>query len=90
MVSSIATAARKSAACIGADERPRTSFHAAKACAITDRRIGEIETMQASAASPSLRHGNFAEFQHQAEAALALRQSGRSVGRPPLTDRHFR
>jgi two-component sensor histidine kinase len=38
--------------------------------------IGEIETLQALAASPSLRQGDFAEFQRQAEAALALRQSG--------------
>jgi PAS domain S-box-containing protein len=38
--------------------------------------IGEIERLQALAASPSLRHGNFAEFQLQAEASLALRQSG--------------
>jgi hypothetical protein len=39
--------------------------------------IGEIETMQALAASPSLRQGDFAEFQRQAEASLAVRQSGR-------------
>jgi PAS domain S-box-containing protein len=38
--------------------------------------IGEIERLQALAASPSLRQGDFAEFQHQAEASLALRQSG--------------
>ena len=38
--------------------------------------IGEIERLQALAASPSLRHGEFAEFQRQAEAALVLRQSG--------------
>jgi PAS domain S-box-containing protein len=38
--------------------------------------IGEIERLQALAASPSLRHGDFAEFQLQAEASLALRQSG--------------
>src|SRR5262249_31014393 len=30
--------------------------------------IGEIERLQALAASPSLRQGDFAEFQHQAEA----------------------
>jgi PAS domain S-box-containing protein len=38
--------------------------------------IGEIERLQALAAAPSLRQGDFAEFQRQAEAALALRQSG--------------
>ncbi len=38
--------------------------------------IGEIERLQALAASPSLREGDFAAFQHQAEASLTLRQSG--------------
>jgi PAS domain S-box-containing protein len=38
--------------------------------------IGEIERLQALAASPSLRQGDFAEFQRQAEASLVLRQSG--------------
>src|SRR6266404_1892210 len=38
--------------------------------------IGEIERLQALAASPSLRQADFAEFQRQAEASLALRQSG--------------
>src|SRR5258708_1332824 len=38
--------------------------------------IGEIERLQAVAASPSLRQGDFAEFQRQAEASLAMRQSG--------------
>jgi hypothetical protein len=38
--------------------------------------IGEIERLQALAASPSLRQGDFAEFQRQAEASLAMRQSG--------------
>jgi hypothetical protein len=37
---------------------------------------GEIERLRALAASPSLREGDFAEFQRQAEAPLALRQSG--------------
>jgi PAS domain S-box-containing protein len=41
--------------------------------------IGEIERSQALAASPSLRHGDFAEFRRQAEASLALRQSGNIV-----------
>ncbi len=38
--------------------------------------IGEIERLQALAASPSLHQGDFAEFQRQAEASLAMRQSG--------------
>jgi PAS domain S-box-containing protein len=38
--------------------------------------IGEIERLQALAASQSLRQGDFAEFQRQAEASLAMRQSG--------------
>src|SRR5258708_31135520 len=38
--------------------------------------IGEIEKLQALAASPSLRQGDLAEFQRQAEASLVLRQSG--------------
>jgi PAS domain S-box-containing protein len=38
--------------------------------------IGEIERLRALTASPSLRHGDFAEFQGQAEASLASRQSG--------------
>jgi PAS domain S-box-containing protein len=38
--------------------------------------IGEIERLQALAASPSLRQGDFAAFQRQAEASLALRRSG--------------
>jgi PAS domain S-box-containing protein len=47
--------------------------------------IGEIERLQALAASPSLGRGDFAEFQHQAEASLALRQSGNIV----LIDRNM-
>src|SRR5258708_39141719 len=38
--------------------------------------IGEIERLQALAASLSLRQGDFAEFQRQAEASLGLRRSG--------------
>jgi PAS domain S-box-containing protein len=38
--------------------------------------IGEIERLQALAASASLRQGDFAEFQRQAEASLAWRRSG--------------
>ncbi len=42
-----------------------------------DREItGEIETLQALAASPSLQQGDFAAFQRQAEAPLIIRQSG--------------
>src|SRR5258708_36232257 len=37
---------------------------------------GEIERLQALAASPSLRQGDFAEFHRQAEASLALQQPG--------------
>jgi PAS domain S-box-containing protein len=38
--------------------------------------VGDIETLMGLAGSPSLRKGEFAEFQRQAEATLALRQSG--------------
>jgi PAS domain S-box-containing protein len=41
--------------------------------------IGEIETLEALAASPSLQHGDFAAFQRQAEAPLTLRRSGNIV-----------
>jgi PAS domain S-box-containing protein len=52
-----------------------------------DREIaGEIERLQALATSPSLREGDFAEFQRQAEASLALRQSGNVI----LIDRDMR
>src|SRR6266404_1747808 len=47
--------------------------------------IGEIERLQALAASPSLRQSDFAEFQRQAEASLALLQSGNIV----LIDRNM-
>src|SRR5215813_5851696 len=47
--------------------------------------IGEIEILRALAASPSLREGNFAEFQRLAEAPLAMRQSGKIV----LIDRNM-
>src|SRR5206468_4732543 len=47
--------------------------------------VGEIERLQALAASPSLRQGDFAEFQRQAEASLALRPSGNIV----LIDRNM-
>jgi PAS domain S-box-containing protein len=48
--------------------------------------IGEIERLQALAGSPALREGDFAEFQRQAEASLALRQSGNVM----LIDRDMR
>jgi PAS domain S-box-containing protein len=41
--------------------------------------IGEFETLEALGASPSLQRGDFAAFQRQAEAPLALRQSGNIV-----------
>ncbi len=51
-----------------------------------DREItGEIERLHALAASPSLRQGDFAEFQRQAEASLALQQRGNIV----LIDRNM-
>jgi PAS domain S-box-containing protein len=40
---------------------------------------GELETLEALAASPSLRQGDFAAFQRQAEAPLTLRPSGNIV-----------
>jgi PAS domain S-box-containing protein len=46
----------------------------------------EIERLQALATSPSLRRGNFAEFQRQAEAPLALGQNGNIM----LLDRDMR
>jgi hypothetical protein len=48
--------------------------------------IGEIGRLEALAASPSLRQGDFASFQRQAEASLALRQSGNIM----LVDRDMR
>jgi PAS domain S-box-containing protein len=47
--------------------------------------VGEIERLQALAASPSLRQGDLAEFQRQAEASLALQQRGNIV----LIDRNM-
>jgi PAS domain S-box-containing protein len=47
--------------------------------------VGEIERLQALAASPSLHQGDFAEFQRQAEASLALQQHGNIV----LIDRNM-
>jgi PAS domain S-box-containing protein len=52
-----------------------------------DRLIrGEIDRLQALAASPSLRAGDFGAFQHQAEASLAPRQGGNIL----LVDRNMR
>jgi PAS domain S-box-containing protein len=52
-----------------------------------DREVaGEIERLLALATSPSLGQGDFAEFQRQAEASLALRQSGNII----LVDRNMR
>jgi PAS domain S-box-containing protein len=47
--------------------------------------VEEIEKLQALAASPSLSQGDFATFQRQAEASLALRQSGNIM----LVDRNM-
>jgi PAS domain S-box-containing protein len=47
--------------------------------------FGEIERLQALAASPALREGDFAEFQRQAEASLPVRQRGDII----LVDRNM-
>ncbi len=48
--------------------------------------IGEIERLQALAASPSLRQGDFAEFQRQAEASLARTpEMTFATGKPQVT-----
>jgi PAS domain S-box-containing protein len=47
--------------------------------------VGEMKRLQALAAAPSLRRGDLAEFQRQAEASLALHQSGNVV----LVDRNM-
>jgi PAS domain S-box-containing protein len=68
------------------DVRENLTIEARTLSANVDREIiGEMERLQALAASPSLRHGDFAEFQHQAEASLALRRSGNIV----LIDRNM-
>jgi PAS domain S-box-containing protein len=52
-----------------------------------DREItGGIESLQALAASPSLRQGDFAAFQRQADASLAFRHGGDIM----LVDRNLR
>src|SRR5260221_10651392 len=68
------------------DIRENLTIEAGTLSANVDREIiGEIERLQALAASPSLRQGDFAEFQRQAEASLGLRQSGNIV----LIDRNM-
>jgi PAS domain S-box-containing protein len=67
--------------------RENLAIEARTLSASVDREInGEIERLEALAASLSLREGNFAEFQRQAEAALGLPQSGNIV----LIDRNMR
>jgi PAS domain S-box-containing protein len=65
----------------------RDLMHGAHALsADIDREMfGEIERLQTLAASPSLRQGDFAAFQRQAEASLALRRSGNIM----LVDRNL-
>jgi hypothetical protein len=68
------------------DVRENLTIGARTLSANVDREIiGEIERLQVLAASPSLRRGYFAEFQHQAEASLAQRPSGNIV----LIDRNM-
>jgi PAS domain S-box-containing protein len=68
------------------DVRENLTSEARTLSANVDREIiGEIERLQALAASSSLRQGDFAEFQRQAEASLGLRQSGDIV----LIDRNM-
>jgi PAS domain S-box-containing protein len=68
------------------DVREDLAIEARTLSANIDREIiGEIERLQALAASPSLRQGDFAEFQQQAEASLTLRRSGSIV----LIDRNM-
>src|SRR6266436_3392872 len=68
------------------DVREDLTIEARTLSANVDREvIGEIERLQALATSPSLRHGDFADFQHQAQASLAMRRSGNIV----LIDRNM-
>jgi hypothetical protein len=60
--------------------RENLTIEASTLSANVDREIiGEIERLQALAASLSLRQGDFAEFQRQAEASLGFPQSGNIV-----------
>jgi PAS domain S-box-containing protein len=68
------------------DARENLTIEARTLSANVDNEImGEIERLQALAVSPSLRQGDFADFQHQAEASLALRRRGNIV----LIDRNM-
>jgi len=68
------------------DARENLTIEARTLSANVDNEImGEIERLQALAASPSLRQGDFADFRHQAEASLALRRRGNIV----LIDRNM-
>jgi PAS domain S-box-containing protein len=68
------------------DVREDLAIEARTLSANIDREvIGEIERLHALAASPSLRQGDFAAFQEQAEASLTLRRSGAIV----LIDRNM-
>jgi PAS domain S-box-containing protein len=68
------------------DVREDLAIEARTLSANIDRYImGEIERLHALAASPSLRQGDLAEFQQQAEASLTLRRSGSIV----LIDRNM-
>jgi PAS domain S-box-containing protein len=56
------------------DVRENLTVEARTLSANVDREIiGEMERLQVLTASPSLRHGDFAEFQRQAEASFGLR-----------------
>jgi PAS domain S-box-containing protein len=66
--------------------RENLAIEARTLSANIDREIeGEIDRLQGLAASGSLQQGDFAEFQRQAEASLALRRSGNVV----LIDRNM-
>jgi PAS domain S-box-containing protein len=66
------------------DVRENLAIEARTLSANVDREIiGQMERMQALATSPSLRHGDFAEFRRQAEASLGLRHS---LPQPRLKD----
>src|SRR5262249_57015546 len=68
------------------DVRESLTIEARTLSANVDREvIGEIERLQALATSPSLRQGDFAEFQRQAQASLARWRSGNMV----LIDRNM-
>jgi PAS domain S-box-containing protein len=66
--------------------RENLTIEARTLSANVDREIiGEMDRLQALATSPSLRQGDLAEFQRQAEASLALRRRGNIV----LIDRNM-